>query len=88
MPRFMVTRTLPPLTDEELDAVARQVIAVCRQLQGVEWVCSHLAEDGRYSFCILEAPSSDACHEHAARVGLPVDAVFPLSDTIGPCLYT
>jgi hypothetical protein len=83
MPRFMVTRTLPPLTSEELQTVGRNVIKAADQL-GMQWIRSHVTSDGKHSFCELEAPSIDACRQHAKLAGLPVDDVVPLGHEIGP----
>jgi len=83
MPRFLVTRTLPPLNSEQLDAVGRSVVAECDKL-GMQWIRTHVTADGKHSFCEFEAPSAEACREHAARAGLPVDDVIPLGLEIGP----
>ena len=83
MPRFMVTRTLPPLTSEQLQDVARNVVKAGDEV-GVQWVRSHLTADGKHSFCELEAPNADACRAHARIAGLPVDDVVALGAEIGP----
>jgi hypothetical protein len=87
MPRYIVTRTLPPLTPDQLDEIGRKVVAVCSEMPGVEWIRSHLTVDGKHSFCELEAPNSEACREHARRAGLPVDEVVPLGMEIGPGMF-
>ena len=86
MPRFLVTRTLPPLNSEQLDAVGRSVVAECDKL-GMQWIRTHVTADGKHSFCEFEAPSAEACREHAARAGLPVDDVIPLGLEIGPSQF-
>ena len=83
MPRFMVTRTLPPLSSEELKAVGKNVVAACDQL-GMQWIRSHVTADGKHSFCEFDAPNAEACREHAHVAGLPVDEVIPLGLQIGP----
>ena len=83
MPRFMVTRTLPPLSSEELNAVCKNVVAACDRM-GMQWIRSHVTADGKHSFCEFEAPNADACREHAQLAGLPVDDVIPLGLQIGP----
>jgi len=83
MPRFMVTRTLPPLTPEQLNAVGRSVVAACDQI-GMEWIRSHVTADGKHSFCEFEAPTEEACRQHAALAGLPVDDVIAVNPEIGP----
>jgi len=83
MPRFMVTRTLPPLNSEQLEQVRKNVVSACDQL-GMQWIRSHVTADGKHSFCEFEAPDADACREHATRAGLPVDDVIRLGMEIGP----
>jgi hypothetical protein len=83
MPRFMVTRTLPPLTSEQLNAIGKSVISVCDDL-GMQWIRSHVTFDGKHSFCEFEAPDEETCREHASRAGLPVDSVVPLGAELGP----
>lgn len=86
MPRYLVTRTLPPLTEDQLAAVGKKVVDACQQI-GLQWVRSHLTADGKHSFCEFEAPSADACRRHAELAGLPVDDVVPIGREIGPHLF-
>jgi hypothetical protein len=84
MPRYMVQRTLPPLTPEQLNAIGRKVVEVCQEMPGLEWIRSHLTADGKHSFCEFEAPDAESCREHARRFGLLVDEVLPIGMEIGP----
>ena len=86
MPRYMVTRTLPPLNQEELAAVGKKVVATCDQL-GMQWIRSHITADGKHSFCEFEAPTADTCREHAQRAGLPIDEVLPLGAGMDPSKF-
>lgn len=86
MPRFIVTRTLPPLTPEELDQVGHRVVSACGDV-GVTWVRSHLTADGLHSFCEFEAPDAEACRQHAHIAQLPVDDVIPIGMEIGPAQF-
>ena len=81
MPRYFVTRTLTPLTDEQLHAIARTVTTTCDEL-GMQWIRSHLSADGRHCFCEFEAPSSDVCREHSQRANLPFDEVIPVNEIL------
>lgn len=87
MPRYIVTRTLPPLSPAELDSIGKSVVSVCQEMPGVQWVRSHLTADGKHSFCEFEAPDSQSCQEHSKRVGLPLDAVIPVGMEIGPGMF-
>lgn len=84
MPRFMVTRSLPPLTPEQMKGVAKNVISACDQVGEMTWIRSHVTADGKHSFCEFDAPSADACRQHARIAGLPVTDVVPLGTEIGP----
>lgn len=84
MPRFMVTRSLPPLTDAEVRIVAQNVVKACEQIEGMSWIRSHITADGKHSFCEMEAPDADAVRRHAALAGLPVDDVASVPLEIGP----
>jgi hypothetical protein len=84
MPRYLVTRTLPPLTPQQLEEVGSTVEQACREIGGMEWVQSHITADGKHSFCEFVAPDADACRRHAEIAGLPVDEVIPIQTTIGP----
>ncbi|GAC1658115.1 MAG: hypothetical protein NVS4B3_25260 [Gemmatimonadaceae bacterium] len=88
MPRFMVTRTLPPMTPDQLQTVARNVVRACDEVGNMRWIRSHLTADGKHSFCEMEAPNSEACRRHASIAGLPVDQVTPLGGEIGPSTYS
>jgi hypothetical protein len=83
MPRFIVTRTLPPLTSEELETVGKNVVNACDQL-GMQWIRSHVTVDGKRSFCEFEAPNAEACRTHAELAQLPVDEVIALGMELGP----
>ena len=87
MPRYMITRTLPPLTQEQLEEIGKRVVEVCGQMEDVEWIRSHLTADGKHSFCEFEAPNAEALRKHAELTGLPVDEVTPLGQEIGPTMF-
>lgn len=84
MPRFMVTRTLPPLSNEQLLGIQKNVVKACNEIGNMKWIRSHVTSDGKHSFCEFEAQSVDACRKHAAVAGLPVDDIIPLGLEIGP----
>ncbi len=83
MPRYMITRTLPPLTPEQLEGVRVTSTKVCNQL-GITWVRSHLTADGRHSFCEYDAPNEEAVWEHSRLSGVPVDVITLLGGELGP----
>jgi hypothetical protein len=51
----------------------------------VRWIRSYVVKelDGRFgSVCIYQAKDLDSIREHARRVGMPADEIFPVVDTI------
>ena len=55
MPRYLIERSVPPLTEEEIDAGSRRSIAISDQL-GITWIKSYYsAKDGKW-YCEYEAP--------------------------------
>jgi hypothetical protein len=85
MPRYMITRTLPPLTPEEIETIRLRSAAVCKEM-GINWIRSHFTSDGKLSFCEYEAVDEKAVREHARRAGIPVDTITMLGLELGPSL--
>ena len=50
--------------------------------EGVRWLYSFLSADKRKTYCLYEAPSSDAIRRAAERAGLPADVIVEVTDTI------
>jgi len=51
----------------------------------VRWIRSYVVHepDGRIgTFCIYEAASGEAIREHARRVGMPGEEVYPVATTV------
>jgi hypothetical protein len=51
----------------------------------IRWIRSYVVQedDGRVgTVCIYQASSPDAIREHASRVGMPADEIFPVADTV------
>jgi hypothetical protein len=51
----------------------------------VRWIRSYVVKeaDGRLgTFCIYQARDPESIREHARRVGMPGDQIFPVADTV------
>jgi hypothetical protein len=51
----------------------------------VRWIRSYVVKeaDGRLgSFCIYQAKDPESIREHARRVGMPGDEIFPVVNTV------
>ena len=86
MPKFLTTRTVPPLTDEQMIASSRRSVAVGTEI-GVKWIKSYYsAADGKL-YCEWEAPSIEAIYEHSRLMNSPVESVSIISDEFDPSMF-
>ena len=87
MPRFLVTRTVPPsLKEEELAAAGRHNKNISEEVE-IRWIKSYYsAKDGKF-YCEYEAPNIEAIYEHARRAQVPIDFVSLISDEFDPSMY-
>lgn len=74
MPLFVVERTFAQDLDVSSDDI-REVDAINAD-EGVRWIFSFLSADKRQTYCLYEAPSSDAIIAAARKANLPADAVI------------
>lgn len=88
MARYIVTRTLPPLSPEQLSEVGKNIVAAAKNIDGMQWIRSHITADGKHSFCEFVAPNAEACRKHASIAGLPVDDVSEVGEEIGPAQFS
>jgi len=89
MPRYVVERTFPeglliPVNDQGAQ-VCVTVIGNNAQ-DGVTWVHSYVTSDKMKTFCIYDAPSSEAILKVAQRNSLPVDRITEVS-VLDPYFY-
>jgi hypothetical protein len=87
VPRYIIERSVPALTAEELAAAARRSIAALAEMPGVTWIRSYVSDAEGKIYCEYDAPSVDAILEHARRAGLPVDRVSEVSIEISPSMF-
>ncbi len=82
MPLYMIERTFADqldLTGEDI-----QLIEEVNTDEGVRWLFSFLSADRRRTYCLYEAPSSDAIIAAARRAGTPVDEIIEVQpDAVG-----
>lgn len=80
MPVFMIERQYAE--DLEVNAEAADRINRINADEDVRWLHSFLSADRRKTYCLYEAPSSDAIRRAAARAGLPADVIVEVTDTV------
>jgi hypothetical protein len=87
MPRYIIERTVPALSREDLAAVARRSMAVLADMSEVRWIRSYVSDTQGKIYCEYDAPSPEAIYEHASRAGLPVDRVTEVALEISPAMF-
>jgi uncharacterized protein DUF4242 len=87
MPRYLIERTVPGLSPEELNAAGRRSMAVLTTMPDVRWIRSYVSDAAGKIYCEYDAPSIEAVHEHARRAGLPVDRITEVALEISPAMF-
>ena len=57
MPRYIIERTLPKMSQEEMQQLARRSIQVADGIPGVVWIKSYISESEGKTYCEYEAPN-------------------------------
>lgn len=90
MNRYLIERTFPNGLSIPMNAAGRKaaggVVDVNRG-EGVTWIHSYVTLDRKKTFCIYDGPSPEAIRTVAARNGLPVDTITPVT-VLDPYFYT
>jgi hypothetical protein len=87
VPRYLIERSVPGLSKEELNAAGRRSIAVLADMPDVRWIRSYVSDAEGKIYCEYDAPSIEAVHEHARRAGLPVDRITEVTLEISPAMF-
>ena len=87
MPRYLIERSVPGLSRDELTAAGRRSNAVLAGMPDVRWIRSYVSDVEGKIYCEYDAPSAEAIREHARRAGLPVDRVTEIALEINPSMF-
>ena len=87
MPRFVIERTLPKLSPEELQEIGKKVVEVADKMPGVTWIKSSISESEGKSYCEFEAQNAETLQEHSKEVGLPVDRITAVEVEVDPSMF-
>jgi len=87
MPRYVIERNMKPESPEQLAQVGKLSAEVCDEIDGLVWVRSYVSEAEGKVYCEYEAPNPATIHEHAQRVGLPVDKISEIAMEIDPSMF-
>ena len=87
METYAIRRKQAWSSPEELQGVAKRSKEVADNdfPADIRWIRSYVLaeEDGTLgSVCIYQATSPQAIRDHAERVGMPADEIWPVADTV------
>ena len=86
MDLYVIRRPSAWANQQELETAGASSAKVGQDMSDrVRWIRSYVVRetDGRLgSFCIYEARDPESIREHARRVGMPGDLIFPVVETI------
>ena len=78
MPRFMIERNFAEQLEVTGDSA--ELVRRINDDEGVKWLFSFLSADKRKTYCLYEAPDSEAIRAAARRANLPADVIVEVSD--------
>ena len=87
MPRFIIERTIPGLSRDQLTAAGRRSVVALNGMPEIRWIRSYVSDVDGKIYCEYDAPSAEAIREHARRAGLPVDSISEIALEINPSMF-
>jgi Protein of unknown function (DUF4242) len=87
MPRFIIERSVPGLTREQLNDAGRRSNAALASMPDIRWIRSYVSDFDGKIYCEYDAPSAEAIREHARRAGLPVDRISEIAIEVNPEMF-
>ena len=87
MPRYIIERSVGPMSREELEAAGRRSNQVLAQMPDVVRIKSYVSEMEGKIYCEYDAPNPEAILEHARQAGLPVDKISKVALEISPAMF-
>ena len=87
MPRYIIERSVPGLTREELMAAGRRSAVALAGMPDVRWIRSYVSDAEGKIYCEYDAPSAEAIREHARRAGLPADRISEVTLEVDPTMF-
>jgi Nickel responsive protein SCO4226-like len=87
MPRYLIERSVPGLTRDELAAAGHRSVTVLANMPEVRWIRSYVSDAEGKIYCEYDAPSAEAILEHARRAGLPADRISEIALEVDPSMF-
>ena len=87
MPRYIIERTLPKMTQEEMQQLARRSIQVADGIPGVVWIKSYISESEGKTYCEYEAPNPESLLEHARLLNISAEKITCVEIEVHPGMF-
>jgi hypothetical protein len=85
MPLFIIERNFADQLEMNRD-IASDIFLVNENV-GIHWLFSFLSADKKKSYCLYEAPSTDAIREAARRLNIPADVIVEVGTELRPEMF-
>jgi hypothetical protein len=85
MPRYIIERTLPKMSQEDMQQLARRSIQVADGIPGVVWIKSYISESEGKTYC--EAPNPESLLEHARLLNISADKITCVEIEVHPGMF-
>ena len=87
MPRYIIERTLPQMSKEEMQQLARRSIQVAKEIPGVVWIKSYISESEGKTYCEYEAPNPESLLEHARLLNVSANKITCVEMEVHPGMF-
>ena len=87
MPRYIIERTLPKMSQEEMQQLARRSIEVADGIPGVVWIKSYISESEGKTYCEYEAPNPESLLEHARLLNISAEKITCVEIEVHPGMF-
>lgn len=87
MPRYIIERTLPKMTQEEMQQLARRSIQVADGIPGLVWIKSYISESEGKTYCEYEAPNPESLLEHARLLNISAEKITCVEIEVHPGMF-
>ena len=87
MPRYIIERTLPKMSQDEMQQLARRSIQVADGIPGVVWIKSYISESEGKTYCEYEAPNPESLLEHARLLNISAEKITCVEIEVHPGMF-
>lgn len=87
MPRYIIERTLPKMSQEDMQQLARRSIQVADGIPGLVWIKSYISESEGKTYCEYEAPNPESLLEHARLLNISADKITCVEIEVHPGMF-